>query len=60
MSTTAQQSKKANPMYLKFSDVVGDPTPQNLRGDVPESLIPKPDLTPKSRTRTNPDIKFYL
>ena len=35
------------------SDVFGDPKPE---GDVPESLIPEPDLTPKIRTRTNPNV----
>ena len=35
------------------SDVVGDLKPEE---DVPESLIPELDPTPKSRTRTNPDI----
>ena len=35
------------------SDVFGAPKPE---GDIPESLIPKPDPTPKIRTRTNPDV----
>ena len=35
------------------SDVFGTPKPE---GDVPQRLIPEPDLTPRSRTRTNPDI----
>ena len=35
------------------SDVFGDPKPEE---DVPESLIPEPDPTLKSRTRTNPNV----
>ena len=35
------------------SDVLGAPKPE---GDVPESLIPEPNPTPKSRLRTNLDI----
>ena len=35
------------------SDVLGAPKPE---GDVPESLIPEPDPTPKSRPRTNPEV----
>ena len=38
---------------LQGSDVFGDPKPKE---DVPESLIPEPDPTLKSRTRTNPEV----
>ena len=38
----------SRPKYdLQGSDVFGDPKP---KGDIPESLIPEPNPTPKSRT----------
>ena len=47
--------------WAEGSDVFGDPKP---KGDVPKSLIPEPDLTLKSTTKTNPPTsanpKFYL
>ena len=41
----------------KISDVFGDLKPE---GDNPDSLISKPDPTPKTRTRTHPDPKLLL